>query len=139
MKVLIDGIEYVPVAPATIGLQDGYVSEHFRLAEFTCNHCGQITNDPPDLLLQYLEDMRAHFGGKPVTITSAYRCKTHNDNVGSSDGSRHRVWDAVDIQVSGVAPKSVYDYFNNRFPNQYGLGRYDSFTHFDIRDHKARW
>ena len=61
MKVSIDGVQYVPKL-SDYGLDDGYVSEHFRKTEFDCNHCGKYGEKISNLLLEVLEDVRAHFG-----------------------------------------------------------------------------
>lgn len=131
-------------APPQEDLPDGYLSPHFRASEFTCNHCNSMDGHtvPPELLAM-LEELRAHFGGKSVTVNSAYRCKTHNDNVGSSDGSWHRYHTdgegAVDIVVSGIAPSDVHGHLCARYPDRCGIGRYNSFTHLDNDGDKRRW
>ena len=139
MEVLIDGIRYVPETLEQ-DLPEGYLSLHFRAVEFACNHCGEeAPNGIPQELLDVLEDVRSHFGDKPVTVNSGYRCQTHNTNVGSTESSQHRVGTAADIVVRDVAPNTVHNYLVNKYPNQYGTGRYDSFTHIDVRGTKARW
>ena len=142
-EIIIDGVKgiWTPTEEVPDELPEGYVSPHFRLLEFTCNHCERMTNDPPQELLDLLEDLRSHFGGQPITINSAYRCKTHNTNVGSSEKSRHRAWDAVDIAVKNVAPSKVADYLESQDPGRWGIGRYpdSGFTHVDTRGYSARW
>jgi hypothetical protein len=142
-EVFIDGKRYVPESkePGPWGdLPPGYLSPHFREAEFTCNHCGSLGGHTvPAELLHVLEDVRSHFGDSPVTITSGYRCKTHNDNVGSTDKSQHRKCTAADIQLRDATPRSVHVYLTQSYPDKYGIGRYDSFTHVDVRLVKARW
>lgn len=122
----------------------GYISQNFRLSEFTCNHCNSMEGHKvPDELLEILEDVRAHFGNAVVTINSGYRCKIHNDNVGSSDGSWHRYHTlgegAADIVVSGISPSEVHKYLTSKYPSKYGIGRYSSFTHIDNDANKRRW
>jgi hypothetical protein len=142
MKVLIDGVEYIPIheCDKPEGLPPGYLSPHFKEAEFTCNHCGSLEGHiVPQELLHVLEDLRHHFGDGPVTITSGYRCKTHNTNVGSSEKSQHRKATAADVQLRNASPVEVHRYLTQSYPNKYGIGRYDSFTHIDVRPEKARW
>lgn len=92
----------------------------------------------PDLL-ELLEKVRTHFGDKPVTINSGYRCPTHNANIGGATNSQHLYGTAADIVVDGnkVLPSAVYAYLDP-FHNG-GLGSYDTFTHVDVRGSRARW
>jgi len=39
--------------------------------------------------------------GKPMIVTSAYRCPTHNAAVSNGDSDPHTTGLAIDIQVSG--------------------------------------
>ena len=149
-EVLVDDVRYVPAPdssqwdetyPAKPPQEKVYLSPHFRESEFACNHCGAIGSNGIDQeLLVVLERLRSDLGNNPVTITSGYRCKTHNDNVGSNDSSQHRKGTAADIQVKNVTPNNVHAYLSGKYPTKYGLGRYDSFTHIDVReDGPARW
>lgn len=114
------------------------MSKHFQIKEFGCRHCGDVQNLSSELLA-VLELVRLKFG-KPVTVTSGYRCKVHNDNVGSTDASQHRKGTAADIVIKGVKPKEIYDYVNDTFPDSYGLGLYTNsgFVHIDVKQGKKR-
>jgi hypothetical protein len=46
---------------------------------------------------------------------------------------------AADIVVRGKTPREVYEYLDERYPNKYGIGSYETFTHIDTRVKKARW
>lgn len=121
-------------------LPPGHLSEHFHAGEFKCNCCGRIHPDGvPDLLIDFLEEIRDHFGGKPVNINSGYRCPAHNASVGGASGSRHMEGDATDIWIEGVSPSLVYDYACEIIGGCGGVGKYDTFTHIDVRGTKARW
>lgn len=118
-------------------LPEGYLSPNFREAEFACNHCGRLhENGVPSALLDILEDVRAHFG-KPVNINSGYRCPTHNANVGGAKNSMHMLGIAADFWIKGVDPADAYAYLDPIVTG--GLGKYNTFTHVDVRDYKARW
>lgn len=93
---------------------------------------------PNTELLAVLELVRCKFG-KPVTVTSGYRCKDHNIAVGGAVNSQHKLGTAADIVVEGITPVDVYDFLDSVFPNNYGLGKYDDFTHVDVRPSKGRW
>ncbi len=114
------------------------LSKHFNKYEFEC-HCGKCEIIlPPKELLTVLEDVRSNFN-RPVTIVSGYRCDKHNSNVGGAKGSKHKKGKAGDIVVSGVAPKKVQKYLLGKYPDKYGIGRYATFTHIDVRKNRARW
>jgi uncharacterized protein YcbK (DUF882 family) len=123
-------------------MKKGYISEHFRQAEFTCNHCGKLHKSnpcPPKQVLEWLEIARANFGASPVIIVSGYRCPVHNRNVGGAKNSYHMKGNAVDFYIRGVDPISVYGYMDNLICNQGGVGKYTTFTHIDNRGYAARW
>jgi len=89
-------------------------------------------------LIGVLEDIRSHFDA-PVSINSACRCDQHNKNVGGASGSKHRLGIAADIVVKNVEPENVAAYIDQMYGDRYGLGRYNTFTHIDVRQTKARW
>ena len=118
------------------------LSSHFNSAEFACNcGCGYGTNpgDVSDELLIVLEDLRAHYGGQPVVLNSGCRCKKHNAAVGGASSSQHLLGTAADLNISRQSPRAVANYLESRYPDKYGVGRYASFTHVDVRRNKARW
>ena len=113
-------------------------SKHFAKYEFICKcgKCRSVEMDPH--IISILELVRKHFS-KPVIITSAYRCPTHNKNVGGAPLSKHVQAIAVDIKVKDVNPSVVYKFVDETFPYSLGVGSYNSFTHIDVRETKARW
>jgi len=86
--------------------------------------------------------LREHFQ-KPITINSGYRSPEHNEKIGGSKKSQHLLGKAADVVIEGVSPDDVADaiefLIENKMMKQGGLGRYDSFTHYDIRGKKSRW
>ena len=114
------------------------LSTHFDSSEFECKcGCGEYFKVDP-ALITLLEAVREHFGAA-IEVTSGYRCKKHNDDVGSTDSSQHRKSTAADIQVGRFKPRQVADYIAGIMPHSGGIGRYSSFTHVDVRKRKARW
>lgn len=113
------------------------LNKYFKRSEFACR-CGCGTSTVDAELLQVITDVREHFG-KPVAINSGHRCVNHNKKVGGAPNSVHLTGKAADIRVIGVNPSEVANYLDNKYPGQYGLGRYASFTHIDVRDGKSRW
>ena len=115
------------------------LSENFYRHEFRCKcsyGCGQDTVDT--LLLDILQDLRTHTR-RPVFLSSANRCPRHNDDEDGEPDSQHLLGKAADIVAVGKTPKQVQDYFDKRYPDQYGMGRYDGWTHIDSREVHARW
>jgi hypothetical protein len=95
------------------------ITEHFTLAEAqssdTATRLG-IDNSIPESLMsnlsrmcETLEKVRAIFG-KPIMISSFYRCPDLNKKVGGSKTSAHMDCRACDFTVKGV---DTDDAFNN--------------------------
>lgn len=115
--------------------QDRWLSNNFNEREFACRHCGQVYVEP-DLVtkLQALRDIL----GRPVKVTSGYRCPVHNRNIKGAPQSRHMQGQAVDLVVEGVSPTAVA-----KVADQVGLGGIgiyatSGFTHVDVGP-KRRW
>lgn len=107
--------------------QNKQLTKNFNEREFACKHCGQISIAQE--LVQKLQQLRDQLG-KPVTVTSGYRCPVHNRNVGGASQSRHMQGQAADIVVPGVSPAQVA-----RAAERVGfggVGRYNTFTHVDV-------
>lgn len=113
-------------------------TKHFKDKEFACK-CGNCNLIKISTELKaILELVRVKFDS-PVIITSGYRCPAHNNRVGGAPKSKHVEGIAADIKVKNVSPDSVYEFLNETFPNQYGLGLYKGWVHVDTRPTKARW
>lgn len=137
------GVENTTMATNTYKKgQKTKLSENFVSTEFDCHGkgcCSETTVNPK--LVEYIQKIRDHFG-KSITVTSGYRCATHNKNVGGATGSRHSKGDAADIVVSGVTPAEVAKYAESIGIK--GIGLYETnadghFTHIDTRDVKSFW
>ena len=117
---------------------DKKLSEHFTVREFAC-HDGSDTVKIDMQLIRQLETIRAHFGGKPIHINSAYRTPEHNAKVGGSKNSYHMKGMAADIVVQGVDSRTVAQYAESLGIN--GIGWYEAkkFTHLDNRSRRVRW
>lgn len=74
------------------------ISQHFTADEFRCRcGCNQVVVNAR--LIALLEAMRTHAGGRPIVITSGYRCPAHNAAVGGKPNSAHVTGEAADIQA----------------------------------------
>ena len=113
------------------------MNRFFKRSEFAC-HCGCGFNVVDAELLKVLTDTRKYFNS-PITITSGCRCRIHNVNIRGSDNSFHTRGIAADIKVKRVVADEVYRYLDRTYPDSYGLGKYLSWTHIDVRPTKARW
>lgn len=98
--------------------------------------CAQVF--PPDALIDVVQGVRDHFGA-PVIIHSGHRCKPYNKHVRGARKSQHVKATAADITVKGATPSEVQEYLLQRYPETLGIGRYNTFTHVDVRPYKARW
>lgn len=118
------------------------LSKNFKSTEFDCNGkscCSKTLIDPK--LVEFLQNIRDHFG-KPLYISSSYRCIKHNRAIGSKDTSKHTQGMAADIKVDGVEPAEVAKYAESI--GVLGIGLYDTdkdghFVHIDSRTEKSFW
>lgn len=118
------------------------LSKNFVSTEFDCHGkgCCSITKID-EQLVEYLQKIRNHFG-KPLNITSAYRCEVHNRNIGGATKSYHMQGKAADIVVNGVSSREVAKYAESI--GILGIGLYETakdgyFTHIDTRTTKSFW
>lgn len=118
------------------------LSANFNSNEFDCHGSGCCSSTlVDDKLVTYLQQIREHFG-KPVNISSGYRCETHNKNVGGATGSRHAKGQAADIYITGVTPAEIAKYAESI--GILGIGLYETnsdgfFVHIDTRTTKSFW
>ena len=97
------------------------LSANFRSVEFDCHGVGCCNETLVDMqLVEYLQKIRDHFG-KPIIISSGYRCERHNRSVGGATASKHKAGMAADIVISGVSPSEVAKYAEST--GILGLGR----------------
>ena len=89
-----------------------------------------------------LQIIREHFNA-PIRVNSGYRNLEYNRNIGSKDTSQHIKGTAADIVVEGYTPDEVADaiefLISTGLLKEGGVGRYNNFTHDDIRGTRARW
>lgn len=113
------------------------LSKNFSAYEFDCK-CKRCTETKVDeLLVNYLQQIRDHFG-VAVTISGPYRCPEHNaETPNASKTSMHMYGRAADIKVSGVKPADVAKYAESI--GILGIGLYDNFVHIDTRTTKSFW
>jgi uncharacterized protein YcbK (DUF882 family) len=121
------------------------MTKNFKKHEFECN-CGcEMPDEVYSRVIKLaveLQKLRDIFG-VPFSPTSAYRCPEYNLNVGGVSNSQHLLGFAADLQVPDVEPEEVAGMIESLMDSgdilMGGVGRYNTFTHMDIRGRRARW
>ena len=131
------------------------LTENFKLREFLISkfynedqQAKVLASVTPEVLeniqelaenLQVLRDVVK----EPIKINIAFRPKWWELERGRSGRSQHVFGRAADIKVSNVNPFHLYLIVKRLISKgkmkQGGIGLYDTFLHYDIRGHKARW
>jgi len=75
------------------------ITEHFTYDELACR-CGCGRMEFSDSFLVRLEELRVAFG-KPMIITSGYRCPEHNAKVSHTGKTGPHTIGAVDVGIAG--------------------------------------
>jgi len=91
---------------------------------------------PHRRLVALLAQVSDHFGGREISILSAYRPP---EDGGSRRESKHTSGRAVDMRIRGVPNRALRDYM--RTLDQVGVGYYpnSTFVHFDVRERSSYW
>lgn len=86
-----------------MNLLNDQITPHFRLSEFANNADGGAVILNPDVILfiQMLEEFRIWYN-RPMTITSGYRTKPFNKEVGGASNSYHLKGLAADVALPSV-------------------------------------
>ena len=116
------------------------LSKNFTREEFKCP-CGCTRQMVDSELVEKMQAVREKLG-KPIKITSGYRCIPHNAAIKGSSGSKHRYgmaadWRIVDRSINPVALGIIAaQYFK-----AVGIYWYDgaAMVHTDTRNAKATW
>lgn len=123
-------------------LRKGYLSPNFHRSEITCKCCGRVGPYPVslNLLMKRLEQLR-ELVGKPIQISSGYRCPWHNWAVGGATGSYHMKDMAADIWVDGMTVNELAEAAD--VVGFGGIGKYErpndmGWVHVDVGV-KAGW
>ena len=105
---------------------------NFKPAEIACKGSGELVVD--EAALDKLQALRRALG-RPVVINSGYRSERHNNAVGGSPTSQHRLGKAFDIALRG--PMAARDIERDELIVEAlavgftGIGLYDTFVHVD--------
>lgn len=108
-NLVVDGIAGVKTR-ACLYNNSNWEFPHFKRKEFTCK-CGCGFDNIDYSIVSILEDIRSHFGNKPIIVTSGCRCEKYNDSLkGSIKGSTHTKGRAVDFYIKNVSVTKVLSY-----------------------------
>lgn len=116
--------------------------KYFKKSEFACK-CGKYCDGYPaeiDMdMVKIADEIRARIG-KPISINSGLRCKTHNANVGGVFNSQHLLGKAADLGCPiGCTPAQMASIAESIMGNTGGIGIYTWGIHIDTRSAKSRW
>jgi hypothetical protein len=116
------------------------LSPHISVEEFSCRCCGQLPPGlyddgfiiaPYEYLFDCFESIRLVWG-KPIVITSGYRCPKHNLEVGGEPGSTHIVGLALDLLVE-KSDVSAFVEIARRYDLRIGWKKYtEPLVHIDV-------
>jgi uncharacterized protein YcbK (DUF882 family) len=76
----------------------------FQAIEFDCKHCGK--NEMKPEFMEKLQELRNLYG-KPMRISSGYRCPKHPIEAAKKTSGAHSTGMAADIGVDGKAAHEV--------------------------------
>ena len=127
------------------------LTKNFDSDEFSCNCVESLpTEYKPNLqvLANNLQSLRDHINKdlkkeKSIHVSSGWRSKEHNAEVGGKPHSLHLYAKAADISVKGITPKklaeTIEELIRDGKMQEGGIGIYKTFVHYDTRGTKARW
>jgi len=121
------------------------LTKNFNLSEFDCKDGTEMPSELLTNVLELAENLQVlrDFVGVPIKINSSYRSLRHNAKIGGSKSSQHLFAKAADIVIESKSPEQVANIIKALIlegkMKQGGIGVYNTFTHYDIRGHKARW
>ena len=109
--------------------------KNFTKEELACPCCGENKIEDKALMrLQVLRDLC----GFPLSISSGYRCKKHNEKIGGAKHSKHLNGVAFDVQKLSSSQRAIF--FKNALNLGFsGIGVYEAHVHIDLREKTAMW
>jgi len=115
------------------------IKEYFSDSELQCSCCGSEEVTPEARLL--LNALRCLWG-KPLSLSSAYRCENHpveaRKIAKGRKAGRHNVGDAFDIRSSSKTEQLALMKIAMSLGFK-GFGFHSSFLHIDLREDFMYW
>ena len=130
------------VGVGLVGLSEPISKTNFTWGEAT--HGGERLPESPTVttnIIRLANALQPHREAwdRPFHITSWYRPKYINDQVGGASNSAHLRGGACDFYVDGLTREDLWDYFDPRWDGGCGVYTYDRYIiHLDIES-KRRW
>lgn len=86
-----------------------------------------------ELIFYVLQPLRNRLG-KPVIITSGFRCPLVNSKVGGANNSQHLTGCAADIKVNGCSTNTLFEYIRGSgIPYDQLINEHDEWVHVSFR------
>jgi zinc D-Ala-D-Ala carboxypeptidase len=105
------------------------LAPNFTKAEMQCHHCGLCLMQ--DKFMENLQALRKEWG-RSITVTSGYRCKTHNQAVGGKPSSQHLAGNAADLDISHLSEEEKKTFIVLCRVHFTGIGIAKTFIHCDL-------
>jgi len=121
------------------------LSDNFSVSEFESKDGAEMPKDVLKNIRELAKNLQAlrDYLNAPITVTSGYRSPEHNKRIGGAKNSFHVKGMAADVKVKGHSPAEVIEAIKELIEkgdmSEGGIGKYSSWTHYDIRGTKARW
>tara|TARA_R110000796_G_scaffold70457_1_gene160257 strand:- start:2049 stop:2456 length:408 start_codon:yes stop_codon:yes gene_type:complete len=133
------------------------LTENFSLDEFIKSRfygenqecVNEIFEDNREQLLPNIQELANNlqvirdYCGSPISINIAFRPVWWEIRQGRSGNSQHCLGKAADIVIQGYTPTETYvlieKLIGEGLIKDGGLGKYNTFTHIDVRGKHARW
>tara|TARA_R110000850_G_scaffold6460_2_gene25200 strand:+ start:420 stop:827 length:408 start_codon:yes stop_codon:yes gene_type:complete len=126
---------------------DEFIKSRFYGESQEC--INEIFEDNKEQLLPNIQELANNlqvirdYCGVPISINIAFRPVWWELKQGRSGNSQHCLGKAADIVIQGYTPKDTYllieQLIGKGVVKDGGLGKYETFTHIDIRGKHARW
>ena len=121
------------------------LTRNFHRKEFDCKDGTKVPIEFKNNLIRLavnLQKLRDDLGSALV-ISSGYRTPKYNKRVGGATLSQHLTASAGDLSQSKETPLELYKRIEKLIKegkmHNGGLGLYNTFVHYDIRQNPARW
>lgn len=107
---------------------------YFTPKELECKHCGA---DGTTAIGLYKMNVLRSLVEEPLTLTSAYRCQNHPEEVAKDRPGQHCVGNAFDIKCDGPLRLKIIAFAAQAGFNTMGFA--ESFIHLDDRARPTSW
>ena len=118
-------------------------NKYFKTSEFSCQCKNKdcVEQKVSKILVDKLTELRIAVN-EPLSITSGFRCKAHQESIAKSEvstvvakHSQHELGNAADVKSTRMPIKDVVTLAEKIFK---AIGIASAFCHFDLRDDKER-